>query len=125
MVIKDVLDEERLDRARRGCEIAIREMVGRDPHRVGNRGSHRCEPTPQPMLSACAAALTELPSDSFGSSSAHFGLQDEWAAMIDPPPLMEVLEAVFGTKDFCSTGAGGGDYNSECSNPPAIFLAVV
>ena len=66
-----------------------------------------------------------MPSDSFGSSSAHFGLQDEWAAMIDPPPLMEVLEAVFGTKDFCSTGAGGGDYNSECSNPPAIFLAVV
>ena len=53
-------------------------------------------------------------SDSFGSSSAHFGLQDEWAAMIDPPPLMEVLEAIFGTKDFCSTGAGGGDYNSEC-----------
>ena len=45
VVIKDVLDEERLDRARRGCEIAIREMVGRDPHRVGNRGSHRCEPT--------------------------------------------------------------------------------
>ena len=43
VVIKDVLDEERLDRARRGCEIAIREMVGRDPHRVGNRGSHRCE----------------------------------------------------------------------------------
>ena len=64
-----------------------------------------------------------MPSDSFGSSSAHFGLQDEWAAMIDPPPLMEVLEAVFGTKDFCSTGAGGGDYNSECSNPPCSHLS--
>ncbi len=58
-------------------------------------------------------------SDSFGSSSAHFGLQDEWAAMIDPPPLMEVLEAIFGTKDFCSTGAGGGDYNSECKQAKA------
>ena len=93
-MIKDVLDEERLARARRGCEIAIREMVGRDPERVGNRGSHRY---------------------SFGSSSAHFGCLDEWAALIDPPPLMEVLEAVFGSKDFCSTGAGGGDYNTPGS----------
>eukprot|EP01045_Picozoa_sp_COSAG04_P007311 COSAG04_NODE_380_length_15462_cov_2.388401_9_plen_186_part_00 len=43
--------------------------------------------------------------------------------MIDPPPLMEVLEAIFGTKDFCSTGAGGGDYNSECATValPAIL----
>lgn len=94
MVIKDVLDAERLARARRGCEIAIREMVGRDPERVGNRGSHRY---------------------SFGSSSAHFGCLDEWAALIDPPPLMEVLEAVFGTEHFCSTGAGGGDYNTPGS----------
>ena len=23
------------------CEVVIREMVGRDPGRVGNRGSHR------------------------------------------------------------------------------------
>ena len=40
--------------------------------------------------------------------------------MIDPPPLMEVLEAIFGTKDFCSTGAGGGDYNSECTLPAIL-----
>ena len=70
------------------------------------------------------AADRHVVSDSFGSSSAHFGLQDEWAAMIDPPPLMEVLEAIFGTKDFCSTGAGGGDYNSECP-PSHSFNAVV
>jgi hypothetical protein len=90
-----VLDPERLARARRGCEIAIREMVGRDPLRVGNRGSHRY---------------------SFGSACcARFGVLDEWATMIDPPPLMEVLEVVFGTKDFCSTGAGGGDYNTPGS----------
>ena len=62
--------------------------------------------------------------DSFGSSSAHFGLQDEWAAMIDPPPLMEVLEAIVGPKDFCSTGAGGGDYNSECKQATVALPAI-
>ena len=83
-------------------------------------------------LRFCAAAdgqRLNVVSDSFGSSSAHFGLQDEWAAMIDPPPLMEVLEAIFGTKDFCSTGAGGGDYNSECTHcnacPPPIYSYAV
>ena len=37
-MIKDVLDAERLAKIRRGCEIAMREMVGRDPERAGNRG---------------------------------------------------------------------------------------
>ena len=41
VVVKDVLDEARLETIRQGCEIAIREMVGRDPNRSGNRGSHR------------------------------------------------------------------------------------
>ena len=31
-----------------GCEIAIREMVGRDPARSGNRGSHRYRSAPPP-----------------------------------------------------------------------------
>ena len=78
-------------------------------------------------LRFCAAAdgqRLNVVSDSFGSSSAHFGLQDEWAAMIDPPPLMEVLEAIFGTKDFCSTGAGGGDYNSECKQATVALPAI-
>ena len=41
VVVKDVLDEARLEKIRQGCEVAIREMVGRDPNRSGNRGSHR------------------------------------------------------------------------------------
>eukprot|EP01045_Picozoa_sp_COSAG04_P026198 COSAG04_NODE_3592_length_2685_cov_1.966357_1_plen_71_part_10 len=57
VVVKDVLDPERLATIRRGCEIAIREMVGRDPVRAGNRGSHRY---------------------SFGQAPAHFGLQEMW-----------------------------------------------
>ena len=76
--MKDVLDKPRLDKIRRGCEIAIREMVGRDPARSGNRGSHRY---------------------SFGTAPAHFGLQDYWATLKDPPAVVEIMEAVFGTKD--------------------------
>ena len=91
VVVKDILDGQRLETIRRGCEIAIREMVGRDPGRSGNRGSHRY---------------------SFGSAPVHFGLQDLWSVLIDPPPLMEIMEAIFGTKDFVThSGSGGGDYN--------------
>jgi hypothetical protein len=91
VVVKDVLDTHRLSTIRRGAEMAIREMVGRDEMRVGNRGSHRY---------------------SFGSAPASFGFQDYWSVLIDPPVLMEVMEAIFGTKDFVTnTGSGGGDYN--------------
>jgi hypothetical protein len=91
VVVRDVLDAERLATIRRGCEIAIREMVGRDDGRVGNRGSHRY---------------------SFGGAPAHFKLQPFWSVLIDPPPLMEVMEAIFGTKDFVTnSGSGGGDFN--------------
>jgi hypothetical protein len=70
-VVKDVLDTERLAKIRRGCEIAIREMVGRDPDRSGNRGSHRY---------------------SFGGAPAHFGLQDYWAVLKDPTPVTAIME---------------------------------
>ena len=92
-MVKDVLDKPRLDKIRRGCEIAIREMVGRDPARSGNRGSHRY---------------------SFGTAPAHFGLQDFWATLKDPPAVVEIMEAVFGTKDFVCT-EGGGDFNTPGS----------
>jgi hypothetical protein len=91
VVVKDVLDDERLATIRRGAEIAIREMVGRDPDRSGNRGSHRY---------------------SFGSAPAHFGLQEYWSVLIDPPVLSEVLTAVFGTPDYLTGSASScGDYN--------------
>ena len=91
VVVKDVLDQERLSKIRRGAEIAIREMVGRDPDRSGNRGSHRY---------------------SFGSAPAHFGLQEYWSVLIDPPVLSEVLTAVFGTPDYITGSVSScGDYN--------------
>ena len=92
-VVKDVLDAARLAKIRRGAEIAIREMVGRDPGRSGNRGSHRY---------------------SFGGAPAFFGLQDYWSVLKDPPAVVEIMEAIFGTKDFVCT-EGGGDFNTPGS----------
>ena len=40
-VVKDVLDSARLAKIRRGCEIAIREMVGRDPMRLSEKAVQR------------------------------------------------------------------------------------
>jgi hypothetical protein len=52
---------------------------------------------------------------SFGSAPAHFGLQEYWAVLIDPPVLSEVLTAVFGTRDYITGSASsGGDYNIPC-----------
>ena len=91
-VVKDVLDDERLGHDSGGVQrLPIREMVGRDPDRSGNRGSHRY---------------------SFGSAPAHFGLQEYWSVLIDPPVLSEVLTAVFGTPDYLTGSASScGDYN--------------
>jgi hypothetical protein len=92
-IVKDVLDHERLAHIRRGAEIAIREMVGRDPERAGNRGSHRY---------------------SFGNAPSYFGLEDYWAALKDPPAVVEIMEQIFGTRDFVCR-EGGGDFNTPGS----------
>ena len=42
---------------------------------------------------------------------AHFGLQDYWAVLKDPPAVVEIMEQVFGTKDFVCR-EGGGDFNT-------------
>ena len=39
-------------------------------------------------------------SDSFGGATAHFGLQDEWSVLLDPPAVLEIMECIFGTPDF-------------------------
>ena len=98
-LVKDVLDNQRLAKIRRGCEIAIRELVGRDPERSGNRGSHR---------------YSFQDNGTPGSPNAveHFGLQDYWSVLLDPPAVLEIMEAVFGTKEFGPAGIGGGDFNT-------------
>ena len=98
-LVKDVLDQQRLAKIRRGCEIAIRELVGRDPERSGNHGSHR---------------YSFQDNGTPGSPNAveHFGLQDFWSVLLDPPAVLEIMEAIFGTKEFAPGGIGGGDFNT-------------
>ena len=89
-MVSKVLDEQRLATIRRGCAETIREMVARDPLSAGNRGSHRY---------------------TFGTAPAHFGKQQEWACLIDPPRTIAVLSAIFGSDDFHQTAsASGGDF---------------
>jgi hypothetical protein len=89
VVVRDVLDAARLATVRAGVERVVREVVARDPGRLGNRGSHRY---------------------SFGPAAEAFGEQASWAALVDPPVLMEVLAAAFETDAFLCGGAGGGDF---------------
>lgn len=103
-----MLDEQRLAKIRRGCEIAIRELAGRDPERSGNRGSHR---------------YSFQDNGTPGSPNAveHFGLQDYWSVLLDPPAVLEIMEAVFGTKEFGPGGIGGGDFNTPGTQSPNIY----
>ena len=41
VIVKNVLDAERLAKIRAGLEPVIRKVVELDPERLGNRGSHR------------------------------------------------------------------------------------
>ena len=86
VLVKDALDEERQRTIKRGCDKVIRELLARDPQRIGNRGSHRY---------------------SFGSSPAFFGCAAEWSVLIDPPVVLEVVEAIFQSPLFRCSGYGG------------------
>ena len=74
------------DEEEQGCADTIRSMVELDPLRIGNRGSHRY----------C-----------FANAGFHFGHGDAWALLIDPPPVLAVLEAIFQSPDFTLQGIGG------------------
>jgi hypothetical protein len=86
VLVKDCLTPEKLERVRAAAAHTITEMVKHDPLRVGNRGSHRY----------C-----------FSNSFNHFGHCAEWALLIDPPPVLAVLEAIYGSPNFRLQGVGG------------------
>ena len=88
VVVKDVLDEARLATVRAGVERVVREIIARDPDRLGNRGSHRY---------------------SIGSAAEAFGETAAWSALVDPPPLLEVMAAVFGDEELQCGGCTGGE----------------
>ena len=64
-------------------------MCALDPQRIGNRGSHRY---------------------SFGGAVGALGEEPAWSVLVDPPALMPVMAAIFGTEDFTCDGVGGGDF---------------
>ena len=79
----------RLATIRAGLERVIRAMCALDPQRIGNRGSHRY---------------------SFGGAVGALGEEPAWSVLVDPPALMPVMAAIFGTEDFTCDGVGGGDF---------------
>ena len=49
----------------------------------------------------------------FRDAAAYFGQQGAWAALLDPPALHDVLEAIWGSADYvCAASAypNGGDF---------------
>ena len=90
VVVRDVLSDDQLTFIRQGCDEVIREILARDAHRLGNRGSHRY---------------------SFGGSSltGHLVHRPEWAMLIDLPAVTPILTSIFGSANYIARG-GGGDF---------------
>ena len=65
----------------------IRDILGKDKNRRGNRGSRY----------------------SFGSASVTGQLLHEaaWAMLVDLPTLTPIISALFGSRDYILRGAGG------------------
>jgi hypothetical protein len=95
VLVKSALDGQRQEMIKRGCDTVIREMLARDPARLGNRGSHRY---------------------SFGSSAAFFGCAKEWSVLIDPPAVLAVVEAIFESPLFTCSGYGGDFVLPGCTH---------
>ena len=89
--MKDVLTRTQIETMRRGCDKVVRGMMAADGARSGNRGSHRY---------------------SFGSAPGFFEAQEEWSVLIDPPVLMECLNAIFQSPKwtYAHGAASGGDF---------------
>ena len=98
VLVASVLDDERLRRIRAGLDVVVREMLERDPNmqppnrESGLAGSHRY---------------------SIRDAAAVFGQHAAWAALVDPPALHEVLEAIWNSRGYiCAASAypNGGDF---------------
>lgn len=83
-VVTDVLSPEALDTIRSGCARVVQKMAGPSGD---SRQQYRW---------------------SFGAGRRPWGRVDpEWAVLVDPPPLLAVLSAIYGTEDFLCCGCGG------------------
>eukprot|EP01052_Picozoa_sp_SAG31_P002905 SAG31_NODE_105_length_25008_cov_17.439399_18_plen_180_part_00 len=82
VAVTGVLDAAAVATIKRGCARVVAAMA-----RADRRHRHRW---------------------SFGAGRRPWGLvEPEWSVLIDPPPLLEVLEKIFGGNDFYCAGCGG------------------
>ena len=73
-----------VDTIRSGCARVVHEMVGPSGD---NRRQYRW---------------------SFGAGRRPWGIvEPEWAVLVDPPPLLAVLSAIYGADNFLCCGCGG------------------
>ncbi len=119
VVVKDVVPGEQLAQLQEGVMDAVREIVGVDADRTGNRGSHRY---------------------SFGGSSKTRSMmhRPEWQMLLELPFVEQIVSAIFespdymlrsGSGDFCLPGAveyqplhtDMGDWRSTDETPFSAF----
>jgi hypothetical protein len=86
VMLADALDPARQATIEAGCDRVIREMVALDPQRLGNRGSHRY---------------------AYGTAPSFFGAAAEFSVLVDPPAVLEAVEAIFESPLFTCSGYGG------------------
>jgi ectoine hydroxylase-related dioxygenase (phytanoyl-CoA dioxygenase family) len=88
VVVRDALDPDQLAFLRQGVDAAVAEIVGLDPDRSGNRGSHRY---------------------SFGGSSLTRSMlhRPEWQMLVDLPTVTPIVTAIFGSSDYLLRAASG------------------
>ncbi|MCX5662465.1 MAG: phytanoyl-CoA dioxygenase family protein [Planctomycetota bacterium] len=83
--VSGLLTPEQLAFAQKGAQRVIEEQTAADPERKGNRGHHRY---------------------SYGAQHHN----PEWAMLLDLPGLFPIIEKIWGSSGFITTGAGG-DYS--------------
>ena len=82
VAVRNVLVGAQLERIQKAANCVIKEIVDKDPKRIGNRGHHRY---------------------SFGNQIHHF----EWCELVDLPPILAIVEAIWNSGNFVCNGAGG------------------
>ena len=85
-VVERALPMDRVEAVRDALDTVVRRMVEHDPHRIGNRGSHRY---------------------SIGSAPLAFGVDVALSTMIDSAPVLAVVREIYQSEDFVCTGWGG------------------
>jgi len=88
VVIADVLSDEQIDFLAGGCARVVAEILGLDPDRKGNRGSHR--------YSFGGSSLTR--------SQLH---QPEWRMLLENAVVDNIVTAIFESPDYVLRAASG------------------